>query len=369
MSGYKIKFNGIDRLYDKYSWRLTKRAKEVWQSGQVLQGSFQNELEKTLAEHYKRKYAVAVGSATDGLYFALKSLGLTAQSKIVCPVFGYVAMSGAIKRLGAKPVYVDVEQNGNLGPLSVGLNADAVLYANLFGNLADYNSIKGFCDTRKIPLIEDAAQSMGAIYKKIPSGKLGDLSVLSFDPMKNLPTFGTGGIVLTDSEAHYTHITSLRRHGFGTSYEYGYNSLMSEDHCNQLLFLFSKFKSLQKKRKEVANWYFELLPEVKKTTTLGVDLNFIKQNEITGIFRKTTISSYHKLVLLVDKRRDLQKHLESHGIETKIHYKRTLDSNNFGRYPNAERLCNHAISLPIYPFLKQEEVEYICKTIKTFYGI
>ena len=88
MSGYKIKFNGIDRLYNKYSWRLTKRAKEVWESGQVLQGSFQTELEKTLAEQYKRKYAIVVGSATDGLYFALKSLGLNAQSKIVCPAFG-----------------------------------------------------------------------------------------------------------------------------------------------------------------------------------------------------------------------------------------------------------------------------------------
>ena len=72
MSGYKIKFNGIDRLYSKYSWRLTKRAKQAWQSGQVLQSSYQLELEKTLAEHYKRKYAIAVGSATDGLYFVLK---------------------------------------------------------------------------------------------------------------------------------------------------------------------------------------------------------------------------------------------------------------------------------------------------------
>ena len=359
MSGYKIKFNGIDRLYDKYSWRLTKRAKLVWQSGQVLQGSYQAELEKTLAEHYKRKYAIAVGSATDGLYFALKSLGLNSQSKIVCPAFGYIAMSGAIKRLGAKPIFVDVDQNGTLGTLSVGLNPDAVLYANLFGNLADYDSIKKFCDSRKIPLIEDAAQSMGSIYKQIPSGKLGDISVFSFDPMKNLPTFGTGGMVLTDNDKIYKRIISLRRHGLGSNYEYGYNSLMPEDHCNQLLFLFDKFKSLQKKRRQIASWYFELLP----------NLNFIRQEETTGIFRKTTISSYHKLVLLADKRSDLQKHLESNGIETKIHYKRTLDSNNFGRYSNAERLCSHAISLPIYPFLKDYEVEYICKTIKAFYGI
>ena len=369
MNGYKIKFSGIDRLYKKYSWRLSRRAKEVWQTGQFLQGSNQTLLEQTLAKAYERKYAIAVGSATDGLYFVLKSLGLNAQSKIVCPAFGYIAMSGAIKRLGAKPIFVDVDQNGNLGTLSVGLNPDAVLYANLFGNLADYDSIKGFCDSRKIPLIEDAAQSMGAIFKKVPSGKLGDISVFSFDPMKNLHSFGTGGMVLTDSEEHYKNIVSLRRHGIGTNYEYGYNSLMSEDHCNQLLFLFSKFKSLQKKRKQIANQYFELLPDIEKTTTLGPALNFIKQEETTGIFRKTTISSYHKLVLLVDKRSDLQKHLESNGIETKIHYKRTLDSNNIGRYPNAERLCNHAISLPIYPFLKKEEVEYICKTIKAFYGI
>jgi len=239
------------------------------------------------------------------------------------------------------------------------VNPDAVLYANLFGNLVDYENIKEFCNLRKIPLIEDAAQSMGAIYKKIPSGKLGDISIFSFDPMKNLPSFGTGGMVLTDSDKHYKNIISLRRHGFGMKYEYGYNSLISEDHCNQLLFLFGKFKSLQKKRKQIASWYFELLP----------DLNFIRQEETTGIFHKTTISSYHKLVLLADKRRDLQKQLESHGIETKIHYKRTLDSNNFGRYPNAERLCSNAISLPIYPFLKEEEVEYICKTIKLFYGV
>ena len=359
MSGYKIKFNGIDRLYDKYSWRLTKRAKQVWESGQVLQGSYQAELEKTLAEQYKRKYAIAVGSATDGLYFALKSLGLNSQSKIVCPAFGYIAMSGAIKRLGAKPIFVDVDKNGNLGTLSVGLNPNAVLYANLFGNLADYDSIKGFCNSRKIPLIEDAAQSMGAIYKQIPSGKLDDVSIFSFDPMKNLPTFGTGGMVLTDNDKTYKSIISLRRHGLGTNYEYGYNSLMSEDHCNQLLFLFDKFKSLQKKRKQIASWYVELLP----------DLNFIRQEETTGIFRKTTISSDHKLVLLADKRSDLQKHLESNGIETKIHYKRTLEYSNFGMYSNAERLCNHAISLPIYPFLKEEEVVYICKTIKAFYGI
>ena len=126
---------------------------------------------------------------------------------------------------------------------------------------------------------------------------------------------------------------------------------------------------LQKKRKQIVSWYFELLPDVKKTTTLGADLNFIRQEETTGIFRKTTISSHHKLVLLADKRRDLQKHLESNGIETKIHYKRTLEYSNFGMYSNAERLCNHAISLPIYPFLKDNEVEYICKTIKSFYGI
>ena len=251
MTGYKIKFNGIDRLYNDYSWRLTRRAKAVWESGYVLQGKYLKELEVQVAKKYKRKYAVGVGSATDGLYFAMKAVGLDKTSTVICPAFSYIATSGAIKRLGSEIHFVDTDTNGNIGDWHGHGLPDCVLYVNMFGNPADYNRLRQYCDTHRIPLIEDAAQSQGAMHGKTPSGAMGDVSIFSFDPMKNMPSFGGGGMVLTDSKEIYDRVLSLRRHGTSGKDKYGYNSLISEDHANQLLLLIQKFDKLQNMRNKV----------------------------------------------------------------------------------------------------------------------
>ena len=349
MNGYKIKFNGVDRLYDAYSWRLTRRAKLVWESGQLLQGKYLKEFETQIAKKYKRKFAIGVGSATDGLYFALKALGLNQSSTIVCPAFSYVATAGAIKRLGADIHFVDTNKIGNIGEWGVMGLPDGVMYANMFGNTADYDRLRSYCDKHRIPLIEDAAQSQGAKYGKKYSGTLGDVSVFSFDPMKNLPSFGGGGMVLTDSKDTYDAIRSLRRHGLSGNSRYGYNSLISEDHANQLLLLLKKFDKLQKMREKVFKRYKKNLFEVE----------FLE-------CEKNTLSSYHKMVMLSGRRDKLKLYLESKGVETKIHYSKTLDNDQIGKYPNAESICAKALSLPIYPHLKMSEVDYICDRIKEF---
>jgi dTDP-4-amino-4,6-dideoxygalactose transaminase len=352
MTGYKIKFNGVDRLYDAYSWRLTRRAKAVWESGNLLQGKYLKQLETEIAKKYKRKYAISVGSATDGLYFAMRAVGLNKGSTILCPVFSYVATAGAIKRLGADIHFADTDKQGNIGDWGIMGLPSAVLYVNMFGNLADYTRLREYCDQHKIPLIEDAAQSQGAMYGKIPSGALGDVSVFSFDPMKNMPSFGTGGMVLTDSKDVYDTVISLRRQGLNGKTSYGYNSLISEDHANQLLFLLGKFDKLQKMRKKVFERYKKNLEHT----------DFIETQE-------NTQSSYHKLVLLSDRRDELKTYLAQNGIETKVHYTKTLDSNNFGQYPNAETMCAKSLSLPIYPHLNLDEVDYICDNIRKFNGV
>ena len=349
MNGYKIKFNGIDRLYDAYSWRLASRAKSAWKSGDVLQGKYLKQLEIEIAEKYKRKSAIGVGSATDGLYFAMKAVGLDKSSTVLCPVFSYVATAGAIKRLGADIRFTDTDKQGNIGDWGIMGLPSAVLYVNMFGNLADYTRLRKYCDQHKISLIEDAAQSQGAMHGKIPSGALGDVSVFSFDPMKNMPSFGTGGMVLTDSKDVYDSVMSLRRHGTKGSTSYGYNSLISEDHANQLLFLLSKFNKLQKMRAKVFKRYRKNLFEADLIET-----------------QENTQSSHHKLVIQSDRRDELKAYLQSKGVETKIHYTKTLDNKNVGQYPNAESICAKALSLPIYPHLKMEEVDYICNKIKEF---
>ena len=131
MSGYEIKFSGVDRLYDAYSWRLTRRAKKVWKSGQVLQGQYLKELETKIAKKYKRKFAVGVASATDGLYFAMKVLGIQKGHTVMCPVLSYIATAGAIRRTGADIQYVDTNRFGNIGDLEYKEKPNAVLYVCL----------------------------------------------------------------------------------------------------------------------------------------------------------------------------------------------------------------------------------------------
>ena len=343
MDGYKIKYNGIDRLYNDYSWRLNRRAKQVWNTGQVLQGQYLTELETTIAKKYKREYAVGVASATDGLFFAMKSLGIGTGHTVMCPVLSYKATSGAIKRTGANVQYVDTDKYGNIGDLEYKEVPDAVLYVNLFGNTAQYDTLKTYCTKNKIPLIEDAAQSQGASYKRIPSGKLGDVSVFSFDPMKNMPSFGGGGMVLTDNKEQYNKIISLRKSEM-------YNSLIAEDHANQLLLILDKFDKLQRARKKVYKRYKDNMPNC------------------TFLIDESEKPSYHKLVMLTDNRDELALFLTKNGIETKVHYSKILDDKKVGdfQYPMAEGMCQKVLSLPIYPHLKFEEVDYICETIGKF---
>jgi len=352
MNGYKIKFNGIDRLYRDYSWRLNRRAKSVWQSGDMLKGKFLEELEQKIAKKYKRKYAVGVGSATDGLYFAMRAMGIGNDSTVVCPAFSYIATAGAIRRLGADIHFVDTDTNGNIGDWQGQGLPDAVVYVNMFGNPADYQRLRKYCSSHRIPLIEDAAQSQGAIYGNTPSGAMGDISVFSFDPMKNMPSFGGGGMVLTDNENVYDSVMSLRRHGLAGQHLYGYNSLISEDHANQLVLLLDKFDRLQKMRRKVFDRYEKNLK--------GIQMICASPH---------TTSSNHKLVILVDRRDQLKSYLETKGIESKIHYTKTLDHEHTRRYPNAELICAKALSLPIYPHLEMKEVDYICGKVKEFYNV
>ena len=228
-----------------------------------------------------------------------------------------------------------------------------MVYVNLYGNPADYDRIKSYCEKNQIILIEDAAQSQGAYYGDIPSGSMGDVSVFSFDPMKNMPSFGSGGMVLTDNKEICERVISLRRHAVKSAdFDYGYNSVISEDHAGQLNVLLNHYDELQKDRERVAHRYYNNLPN--KTFIKG-DAN--------------NRSSHHKLVMLADNRDVLKEYLEQQGVETKIHYSQILDPVNTGLYPVAESICRQAISLPVYPFLQNEEIDYICEKIEDFYGI
>ena len=361
---FMIKFNGLDRIYDAYSWRITRRAKEVWRSGNVISSrhikdSFLDKFETSVAKFTKRKFGVAVGSGTDALYFALKAKGIGPESTVLCPAVSYLATAEAIKRTGATIQFVDVDNKGLISKLPDFGLPSAVVYVNLFGNLADYAGLKQFCIKRRIPLVEDAAQSFGSYYKNIPSGKLGDISSLSFAPSKPLPCFGNGGMVLTDNEDEANIIRSLRYHSVGTAkLDHGYNSCLSNDHANVLNFLLSKYKKLLARTKKVRQWYEEKL--------LDLGISSIQTN--TG-----TTSNNHKLVIKIQDRDGLKKFLEEKGIQTQIHYQQPMSKMKMFSTghdtPNADKFCTDVLSLPIHPFLKKSEVLHVCNSIGEYYGL
>ena len=359
-----IKFVGVDRIYDAYSWRITRRAKEVWQSGNVVSsrhtnGSFLDKFEKSVAKFTKRKYAVAVGSGTDALYFALRSKGIGPGNTVLCPAISYLATAEAIKRTGATIQFVDVDENGLMGGIPMMGLPSAVVYVNLFGNLADYDRLRNYCDKHNIPLIEDAAQSLGSFYKKIPSGKLGDISSLSFAPSKPLPCFGNGGMVLTDSEKEADFVRSIRYHGTGTAkLSHGYNSCLSNDHANVLNFLLSKYNKLLSKTEKLRRSYDRRLSKLGSSSLTTQD---------------KTASNNHKLVIKVQDRDGLKMYLDGKGIQTQIHYVSPLSKMKMfythDQMPKADRFCEDILSLPIHPFLEEQEVAYVCKCIGEFYGV
>jgi len=359
-----IKFGGIDRIYAEYSWRITRRAKEVWRSGNVIssrhvEGSYLDKFEKSVAKYTKRKYAVAVASGTDALYFALKAKGIGPGMSVLCPAISYLATAEAIKRTGANIRFVDVNDDGLINDWGIMGLPSALVYVNLFGNLADYKRLRNYCDAHNIPLIEDAAQSLGSSYHGLPSGKLGDISSLSFAPSKPLPCFGNGGMVLTDKESEADYVRSIRYHATGSAGpHYGYNSCLSNDHANILNFLLTKYDKLLNRTNKVRIRYEKQLSE------LGIPT--IKTQE-------KTISNNHKLVIKVENRDGIKNHLARKGVQTQVHYATPM--NQMPQFytedhtPNAKRFCKTVLSLPIHPFLTNDEVDYVCRSIGEAHGI
>lgn len=362
MNGYKVKYNGLDRIYHNYRRELDDAAKDVWSSGEVLIGKKKkySELgifEDLMANYLDRTYAIGVQNCTDALYFALRAHGIGIGHTVICPALSFLSTATSIKRTGARIKFVDVEQDGQIGDVTM-IKADALVYVNLYGNLADYDRLNHHCKKNKILLVEDAAQSLGASYKKLQSGKMGQISVLSFSPVKNLPSFGNGGMIMTDNKNIAEKCLALRYHNVNRQdIGYGYNSVLSESQAAQLNVLMINFFDLQEKRQQVKDQYMKYFKDFSSVKIINTRLN--------------TTSSNHKLVILCDDRDNLKKFLDKKGVETQIHYNYTLPSLiNYSKdnFPMAERISKKCLSLPIYPHLKKNEIKYICDMIAKFYA-
>jgi len=364
-----IPFNGLNRQYDTLKYEIRERTDSILASGQALNGPYIYMFEQAIAERVGRKYAIAVNSCTNGLHYIfdyLKTRDLNYDTinntpNIATSNFSFKATTNVIANRGNAHL-LDVNAKSGLidfKKLSELPHMDILMYVNLYGNMVDYEELmmmtQLFTANDDTFIIEDAAQSFGSLYKGKPSGSFGHASVLSFDPTKNLPNYGSGGMILTDdvymADFLREYVTNNKTFAWDNAVISdpwsAVNSRMSEVDCASMLIKLKYFDKWQARRTEIANYYNENLP----------------YNVITpdSVLTPGTIPNWHKYVISVNERNELAQRLAALGIETKVHYHETLEKTHYSA--GAHYMSNHVLSLPIFPELTDTEVERVVDAV------
>jgi len=368
----KLSFFGSHRENAELADELSYVIKHVMESGKLLNGPEVFAFEEELAIATGRKYAVAVGSATDALYCALVALGIGPGDEVLVPAYSFVASASCVLRAGATPVFVDLLPRSARGaPVCmdledassrVGPRCRAMIWVGLFGGVSNPEEVSAFAKKHQLRLVEDASQSFGATWKNAPAGALGDVSVFSFDRNKPVGGPGTGGAFLTDIAGLAEMAMQLRYHGVkdGQYAGVGLNSQMSSLTAAVLRLKLKHHDRWTERRRQIASAYDAALSHLP--------IELLR-------WPPETRHIYHKYVFMADQRAALKSHLEKAGVPTKTHYGTPLPyepvfAGHVERtrgWPVAENMASRAVSLPIYAHLSDAEFDIIVRALSRFY--
>ena len=364
-----IPFMRLDRQFEQHKEAILALCERVFSHGRVLQGPEVAALETQLCGVMGTNRAVAVGSATDALFFTLVAAGINAGDRVAIPSMTFVATASPVIRAGAVPVFVDAGDDfqpdiDQTIELVESRSVDAVITAHLYGQLFDIGPLANACLANGVVLIEDAAQALGATFNGSAPGEQSLAATLSFDPMKVAGAFGSGGAIVTNNPDVANRVRGLRYHGRDESRVYrelGYNSQIASVQAAIVGFKLDHLDEWTQRRRQIADHYTSVLDEIAPG---------ISPLETPG-----GRHAYHKYVMNVGRGRDqLIQQLSDAGVGTMVHYATPLHREPVfasyiepGRqFPEAERLSLEALSLPIYPELEDSEVNYVCEQLTKF---
>ena len=278
--------------------------------------------------------------------------------------FSFVASASCIKRLGANPIFIDIDDSYKMdlekAALAITDRTKALIYVHPYGEMGDPDEIEAFARQKNLILIEDAAQAFGASAKGIKAGSLGLISCLSFDPTKVVGAPGSAGIILTDNEKIYQKALKLRYHGKNNKGQYefvGHNSQMPSITAALLSLKVDLIEQWIRKRHRIAEYY----------------VDNIHNDLILPNLDQTKVHTFHKFVIRSSQRDRLKTFLADLGVQTLIHYRSPLHSelcfqpNDF-LFPDplVESICSQVLSLPIHPMLTDAEVEHVVQSVNHF---
>ena len=347
----------------------------VLESQRFILGPKVEELEKQIASYSGAKYAVGVSSGTDALLISLMAMDIGFGDKVVTTPYSFFATAGVIARIGAKPVFVDIDPlTYNIDPdglknlLKRGNKYKAIIPVHLFGQCADMGTIMELAEEYELKVIEDAAQAIGAKYKDKSAGTIADVGCFSFYPSKNLGGYGDGGMVVTNNIELAKRLRILRSHGAKPKY---YHSIIGGNFrldAIQAAVLLVKLKYLDgwtKKRQENAKTYNRLF----------------EKNRLTEVVKLPYISShnfhiFNQYIIRIPERDRLQQFLKKQGIATEVYYPVPIHLQECfsylgykqGDFPESEKAAEETLALPIYPEFTDHQQEYIVGKIGEFFG-
>lgn len=354
----KIDFLDLSRQYQAYKTQIDSQIQNVLQHTNFIMGQEVDDLEQKLSHYTGSPYAIACSSGTDALLLSLMALGLQNGDEVITSPFSFFASSEVIAFLGAKPVFVDIdEQTYNLDPClietKITKKTKAILPISLFGQVAEMDRINEIAKAYNLSVIEDASQSFGANYRGQKSCALSEFATTSFFPSKPLGCYGDGGAVFCQDEAKAQKVRSLLKHGQSKRYYHQYIGLNARLDTIQAAVLLAKLSFLDqeiKRRQEIALFYSQNL-----------------RHCITPFVKEDCISVFAQYSIRVQNRARVVQELKQRGIPTAIHYPLPLHLQEAfaylgyksGDFPVCERICDEILSLPMSAFLTQEEQEYI----------
>ena len=345
-------FNKLNQIVNRSDFSLGKELKEF---------------ENNFAKFCQAKFCIGVASGTDALRTAILACGIKEGDEVITTPISYTATSLAVAHCNAKPVFVDVREDGNINSFkiekAITKKTKAILIVHMYGNPCDIDKIKRIVKKYKLFLIDDCAHAHGAVYKNKRIGGLTDISCFSFYPTKNLGAWGDGGAITTNNKELYEKAKLFKGFG-GTNKDYsqviGYNSKLDTIQAAVLNEKLKNLLKLNKKRIILAKRYTESLNGAGDIKTLP--------------FSKDC--SYYVFSIKTNHREKLREFLSKKEIQTLIHYPLPIHLQECfkylgykkGDFPNAEKHAKTVMSLPFHPFLTDKEQNYVVDSIKSFFN-
>ena len=362
----RVTFTNFPREYKNLKKELKKKFDKIGSKGQYVLGSELKIFEKNIEKFLKVKHVIGVGNWTEGTIMVLKALGYKKGDEIITVSNSFIATCGAIAYAGMIPRLIDVNDNLNINvnkiQKKITKKTKAIMPVHLSGIPANLTKIKNICKKNNLDLIEDAAHAFGTKYKNKFLGTIGDVGVFSLHPRKSFHILGDGGLVVTNNTKLYNKILLMRNHGLKSRDEsiiWGTNSRLDNLQAGFGNVMLKKISYWNRKQLQIAKIYSKKLNKVVKVPIFD---------------SKISNPSFHQYIIRTKFRDSLKKFLKSNNIDTAIHYpipihKQRAYMKQFGKIklPLTEKYSEEILSLPINPFMKKNEINYVIKKIYEFF--